>query len=322
MTTRVALIGLDQLSAGLYLRHLRRMPGVWLTAAVEAQSCLLAARGEWLQGVATYSSHRDLLNQAAVDGVVICDAGCHRKEIAVDCARAGKSILCENPISESVVEAREMWAISQAHDVLFAVCFPIRLSAVHGRIRQRVLEGNLGDLLKVKVRMSGASSGAEARDSSSGKKIPRMRLDTTLIDTLRWLLAAEFTVVEVTEPGGAPHGRSGCLRLEMSNGVAVIVEGSRMHLPEAVTMPRSYCLEISGSGGHLDLDLISEASSIRSELDRDEPATAPTYRMLGNFVEAMQGRAQIAAAGTDGLRAIEVLEAARRAWEFRSAVAL
>ncbi len=172
MTTRVALIGLDQLSAGLYLRHLRRMPGVLLTAVVEAQSYLLAAQGEWLQGVAAYSSHRNLLNQAAVDGVVICDASGCRKETVVDCARAGKSILCENPISEGLVEAREMWAISQAHDVLFGVCFPIRFCAAHGRIRQRVLEGSLGELLNIKVRESGFPFTAEAKDSSSGEVPP------------------------------------------------------------------------------------------------------------------------------------------------------
>ncbi len=149
-----------------------------------------------------------------------------------------------------------------------------------------------------------------------------MRLDTTLIDTLRWLLAAEFTLAEVTEPGGAPHGCSGCLCLEMSNGVVVTLESSLVRLPEGVKKTGNLRLEISGSRGHLELDLVPETDPVRSELERNEPATTPTYRMLDNFVKAIQGRARIAAAGTDGLRAIEVLEAARHAWEFRTAVAL
>ena len=261
-------------------------------------------------------------SRQAVDGVVFCDVSGRRKESVVDCARAGKSILCKNPISRGLVEAREMWAISQAHGVLFGVCFPIRLSAAFGRTRQRVLEGDLGDLSKVRIRASGRPDGADPGDSSSGDGVRRIRLDTSLIDALRWLLAAEFTVVEAAESGGAAPGSYGSLRFEMSNGVRVTLESRQVYFPESVENPGNWRLEISGNRGRMDLDLPAEENLVQYELELGAYVMSPTYRMLVNFVEAIQGRARIAAEGTEGLRSLEVLEAARRAWEFQTRVAL
>ena len=322
MTTRIALVGLDEPTAETYLRCLRQMPQVLVAAVVEPRSRLPAEQGEGLQGVATFPHHRNLLKQLPVDGVVICESSGGRKDTVVDCARAGKSILCESPISETLVEAREMWAISQAHDVLFGVCFPIRLSSACSQVRQRILEGGLGRLLTVHVRKSDGCAGFSSREVFGGAGGLWTNPGASLVDSLRWLLGGEFTLVTVMDPGDGSDNRSGWLRLEMNHGVVVTVESSLMDPLVGVKMPAAVCLEISGARGRLNLELFPGADSVGFDPGCDRPKESPIWRMLANFVEAVQGRTRIAAGGMDGLRAVEVVEAAQRALKYRTAVAL
>ena len=322
MTTRIALIGLDGPNAGAYLECLRRMPEVRPGVAAEPSFRLGADRGEKFQGVATFPHHRNLLERFPAEGVVICDSGGRRKEAVVDCARAGKAILCETPISEALVEAREIWAISQAHDVLFGVCFPIRLSSACGQARKRILEGDLGNPLAVEVRESERGAGFSSGDSPGRSGGPWTHPGTALVDALRWLLDGEFTQVAVMDSGDGTGDCSAWLRLEMNHGSVVTMKRSLTDPPGVVRMAGSISLEVSGPLGRLDLELFTGADSAGSDPGCDRSKETPIRRMLANFVEAVRGRARVAAGGMDGLRAIEVVEAARRAWKYRTAVVL
>ena len=322
MTTRIALVGLDGPTAPTYLECLRRMPEVLPAAVVEPSCCPGAGPGAALQGVATFPDHRDLLERFPAQGVVICDSGGGRKQAVVDCIRSGKAILCENPIAEALPEAREIWALSQAHDVLFGTCFPVRLSSECSRVRKRILQGSLGNPLTVKVREpergAGSSPGNPCGDGGGRWIHP----GTALVDALRWLSGGEFTRVTVMGSGDGAGAGPGWLRLEMNHGSRVSLEGSLVGPRGVVRMAGAVWLEISGPRGRLDLELLAGLDFAGSDPDRDRPGETPIGRMLANFVEAVRGRARVAAGGMDGLRAIEVVEAARRAWKYRTAVVL
>lgn len=322
MATRIALVGLGGPTAGTYLECLRQVPEVQLAAVVEPGSCPSMETGGKSHGVAAFPHHRILLEQFPAEGMVVCCSGDRRKETVVDCVRAGKPILCENPISEALAEARAMWAISQAHDVLFGVCFPVRFSSACSRIRKRVLQGSLGNPLTVTVRKSEGSAGISSGHASGGDGRLRANPGTALVDTLRWLLGGEFTLATVTGPGEGTGEWSARLRLEMNHGAVVTVERSLMDPPGVVTMANAVYLEIRGPRGRLELELFAGADFAGLDPGCDRPTETPIRRMLANFVEAVRGRARVAAGGMDGLRAIEVAEAARRAWKYRTAVVL
>ncbi len=298
------------------------MPEVLLAAVVEPGSRPSMETGGKLHGVATFPHHRILLEQFPAEGMVICVSGDRRKETVLDCLRAGKPILCETPISEALVEAREIWAISQAHDVLFGVCFPVRLSSACSRARKRILQGSLGIPLTVTVRKSDGNGGFSPEDTSVGDSGLRTDLGTGLVDTLRWLLGGEFTLITQMSSEEGAHEPSGWLRLEMNHRTVVILESSLMDPPGTVEMANAVRLEICGPRDHLDLELCAGADLAGLDPGCDRSEEAPIRRMLANFVEAVRGRARVAAGGMDGLRAIEVVEAARRACKYRTAVVL
>lgn len=298
------------------------MPDVQLAAVVEPESCPSVEPGGKFHGVATYPCHRSLLEQFPAEGMVICDLGGRRKETVADCLRAGKPILCETPISEALVEAREMWAISQAHDVLFGVCFPARLSSSCSRVRTRILQGSLGNPLTVRVLKSHGINRLSSRDFSGGDCGLRANPATALVDALRWLLDGEFTLATVMRSGEGTGECSVWLRLEMNHGAVVTMERSLMDPPGVVRTAGAVRLEIRGPRDRLDLELFAGADSAGLDPGGDRSEETPIRRMLANFVEAVRGRTRIAAGGMDGLRAIEVVEAARRAWQYRTAVVL
>lgn len=298
------------------------MSEVLLAAVVQPGSRPSMETGGKFHGVATFPHHRILLEQFPAEGMVICVSGDRRKETVLDCVRAGKPILCENPISEALVEAREMWAISQAHDVLFGVCFPVRMSSACSRVRKRILQGSLGNPLTVTVRKSEGNSGLSSDDTSGGDSGLRTNPGTALVDTLRWLLGGEFTSVTVMGSGDGTRECSACLRLEMNHGSVVTMERSLMDPPGVVRMANAVCLEVCGPRGRLDLDLFAGADFAGLDTGCHRSKETPIGRMLANFVEAVRGRAPVAAGGMDGLRAIEVVDAARRAWKYRTAVVL
>lgn len=298
------------------------MPEVQLAAVVEPGSCLNTEPGGKSRGVAAYPHHRSLLKEFLAEGVVICGSSDRRKETVVDCLRAGKPILCENPISETLAEAREMWAISQAHDLLFGVCFPVRFSSACSRVRKRVLQGSLGSPLMVRVRRSDGNSGFSSGDTTGGDGGLGANAGTALVDTLRWLLGGEFTLATVMGSGEGTGECSAWLRLEMNQGAVVTMERSLVDPPGVVETAGGVCLEISAPRGRLNLELLAGAEPAGLDPGCDSSRETPLRRMLANFVEAVRGRARVAAGGMDGLRALEVVEAARRAWKYRTAVVL
>ena len=95
-----------------------------------------------------------------------------------------------------------------------------------------------------------------------------------------------------------------------------------MDPPGGVKMEGEVCLEIRGPRDRLDLELFAVADSAGLDPGCSRSKETPIRRMLANFVEAVRGRTRIAAGGMDGLRAIEVVDAARRAWKYRTAVVL
>jgi len=322
MATRIALVDLGGPIAGTYLECLGQMPEVQLAAVVGPRSSSGTDQVGRLQGVATFPHHRILLERFPAEGMVICDSGDRRKETVVDCIRADKPILCENPISEALVEGREMWAISQAHDVLFGVCSPVRFNSACSRVRERILQGSLGNPLTVTVRKSEGRAGISPGDSSGRDSGRSTNPGTGLVDALRWMLGGEFTLVTVMDSGEGTGECSGWLRLEMNHGSVVTMERGLMDSPGVVKMSGAVWLEIRGPQGRLDLELFAGADSAGLDPGCNRPKETPIGRMLANFLEAIRGRARVAAGGMDGLRALEVVEAARRACKYRTVAVL
>lgn len=329
MRTRLAIISFEHVHAPHYLDCLKEIPEAQIVGLAEPSAERLLAHAGRLKGVPVFSDYRALLNREIVDGVILCSANASHKALALDFARAGIPILCEKPIATKSADAREMLAVCQAHDVPLGICFPVRFSDPLHQARQLVRQGQLGKVLAIKATNHGMMPGDWFVDPqlSGGGAI----IDHTVhvADALRWLFEADFTRVFAhaqTRLYSIPVEDVGLLTLEMSNEVFVTLDTSWSRPSRSFPIWGDVTLELIGTQGVLSLDLFPWTLNYYSEAAGKHVVEARegdlNRRLLENFIQVIQGRVKPAADGVDGLRALEVVEAAYKSVATRQVVTL
>lgn len=97
---------------------------------------------------------RALIERDDIDLIDICTPGNTHAEIAIAALRAGKHVLCEKPLANSVAEAQEMTAVAEeaARNGVFAMCgYSYRRTPALALARRMVQEGRLGTIRQVRA---------------------------------------------------------------------------------------------------------------------------------------------------------------------------
>ena len=89
---------------------------------------------------------RDVLRRPDIDLVDVCTPGDSHAEISIAAARAGKAVICEKPLANSVAEAERMLAAVNKARVTHMVCHNYRRAPAVMLARQLIEEGQLGTI--------------------------------------------------------------------------------------------------------------------------------------------------------------------------------
>ena len=329
MKTRLALVSLEHVHAAHYLSCLTGLPSVEVIAVAEPDQRRASDHAGLLSGIRVVSDYHELLSPSAVDGVLICSANNHHKPMVLDFARAQVPILCEKPIATKCVDAREMLAICDAHDVPLGICFPVRFSEPLRQAKRLIEAGGLGQVVAVKATNHGTMPGDWFVDPQLSGGGAVMDHTVHVVDALRWLFEAEFTQVfahAATRLHTIPVEDVGLLSLEMSNDVFVTLDTSWSRPNRSFPIWGDVQLEIIGTRGVISLDLFpwtlnyySESAGKHSVDARDGDLS---LSLLENFIGVIQGHAKLSANGVDGLRALEVVEGAYKSIATRQVTSL
>ena len=110
-----------------------------------------AGRLGWQESSADW---REAVARDDIDLVDICTPGNTHAEIAIAALRAGKHVLCEKPLANTVAEAEAMSAAAdeaRAHGVRAMVGFTYRRVPAIALARQLVAEGRIGEIRHVRA---------------------------------------------------------------------------------------------------------------------------------------------------------------------------
>lgn len=102
----------------------------------------------------TETDWRNLIERDDIDLIDICSPGNTHAEIAVAALRAGKHVLCEKPLANTVAEAEEMTAVAQeaARSGVFAMCgYSYRRTPALALAKRMVDDGRLGKIRQVRA---------------------------------------------------------------------------------------------------------------------------------------------------------------------------
>ncbi|CAM3700034.1 Gfo/Idh/MocA family oxidoreductase [Cohnella lubricantis] len=148
---KVGIIGLGSVGSKVK-QALDAHPAMEVAALCEQNLDLLHSHLGSSEGVAAYSDYRSLLEREQVDLIYLAVPPKHHHAIALDILRAGKHLLCEKPLANSVEEAEEMLAAADRAGVVHAMNFPTYYRPSGRALLNLVREGKLGAIRKIAIK--------------------------------------------------------------------------------------------------------------------------------------------------------------------------
>ncbi len=290
-TINVGVIGAGRIGR-LHAENLMvRIPEANLIAVsdvlVEAAETVAAGLGV----PAAYQDHRRILEDRAIDAVLICSSTDTHAQLIEEAAGAGKQIFCEKPIALDLGQIDRALAAVDRAGVKLQIGFNRRFDPNFARVREVVAAGQIGEphLLRITSRDPAPPPLAYVRVSGG------IFLDMTIhdFDMARFLMGSE--VEEIYAAGGVmvdPEiGQAGdidttIITLHFANGALGTIDNSRQ-----AVYGYDQRVEVFGSGGCVTADnnypntaTISDARRVH----RDLPLNFFMERYVESYVAEMK----------------------------------
>ena len=318
---RIGILSLAHHHAESYLGTLRQMPdvelvGLWDEDEVRGRAAADGAGVEWFGAEAA-------LLEAGLDGAVVTSVNAEHRRLTELVAAAGAHVLCEKPLATSVADGEQMVTACAAAGVRLMTCFPMRWSPIVRALHASIGDGAIGQPAFLEGVNTGAVPDADRAwfvdPSLAGGGAVTDHI-VHLVDLYRWLLGSE--VVEVFAVANRIlHDRfeaveTGALvSLRFANGVLATIDSSW-------SKPRTYptwgglAIEAVGTRGVLATDAFAQHLTLYGGADDSVRwpfwGSDPNRMMLAEFVDACRDGREPAVTGLDGLRALEIVDAAYR----------
>lgn len=328
---KIGILSFAHLHAEGYIQNLRAAQGVEMIGLADED----LQRGQKFStqfNAPLFRSYKDLL-AARPDGVLVCSENANHLRLVEMAAAAKVNVLCEKPLATSVQDARKIVDTCKQAGVLLMTAFPMRFSPPAMEIKQRLDAGDLGQVYC----FNGTNQGElpkKHRDWFVDKKLAGGGALTDhivhLVDMMRWYLQSE--VVEVYATANhifhandvAPEIETGGLvMLTFANGVFASIDCSWSRPPYWPSWG-GLTFEMVTDRGAVLVDAFKQNLTVfRHDLQRPSWyfwGSDSNQGMINEFVAAIREGREPKITGVDGLKAVEVVQAAYRSLETQQPV--
>jgi predicted dehydrogenase len=152
---RLGFIGASFIAQVTHLPSFAAIPGVHIRAIADPRLGLREAVAQQF-GATAVSHHEAILNDPAIDAVVISVYRRCQAPLAAQALAAGKPVFSEKPLAYSHAEAAKNVALAEAGNLPYAVGYMKRFDAgvrqFKRLLQDTIASGELGELLHVQVR--------------------------------------------------------------------------------------------------------------------------------------------------------------------------
>jgi predicted dehydrogenase len=232
------------------------------------------------------TDYRLLLERDDVDLIDVATPGNTHHEIAIAALEAGKHVLCEKPLANTLEESREMLDAAKAAGTVNMVCFNYRRAPAVQLAKQLIEEGRIGEIRHWRA--------VYLQDFILDPELPLIwrfqrevagsgalgDIGAHIIDLAHFLVGPIAEVVGATEtfikerPLEEPGGRTGEVTVDDAAAFLARFENGAMGTFEATRLApgrRNHnAFEINGSGGSLAFDL-ERMNELCVYFEDDEP---------------------------------------------------
>jgi len=317
----VALFGAGRIGK-IHAGNLAREAGARLRYVVdpdaEAARALATLHGARVATVA------QVFDDSGIGAVLICSSTDTHADLILAAAAAGKQIFCEKPVDLAIGRARGCADAVARAGVTCMIGFQRRFDPTFAALKARLVAGEIGtpEMLVVTSRDPGAPPIPYIK--SSGGIFKDMLIHD--FDVFRWILDDEAETVHanascLVDPAIAEAGDADC--------TAVTIRTKRGRLCQINTSRRAAYgydqrFEVLGSGGmlqagnHAPTEVVASSATAVSR-DLPEHFFLERYRAayaneMRHFFAVLGGSEKLRTTVDDGLRALELAEAATTSW--------
>ncbi|WP_456275977.1 Gfo/Idh/MocA family protein [Bacillus sp. AK128] len=148
---KVGIIGIGALGEGMvdvFSKH----PLTELVALCDIDEQKVYKAAQHYQ-VEAYTNHKTFLDKSNIDMVYIATPPKWHHDLAIDVIRAGKHILCEKPLANSIEEAANMLQLAKEYKVVHAMNFPINYVNNTRKFGELIDSGYVGNLRRIELIM-------------------------------------------------------------------------------------------------------------------------------------------------------------------------
>lgn len=312
----VGVIGLGRLGR-VYARDLStRIPETRLVAVADVSAEAARAVAEAFEVPHVHASPQDLIDNPAVDAVVIVSPTHTHREIAVSAAAAGKPTFCEKPLALSLEECQAMQAAFERSGAFFQMGFMRRFDPGYAAAKRQVEEGRIGTpvVFKSSSRDPFPPSLEYANPASSGGILVDMGIHD--LDLARWFMGDVATVSAI---GGVLAFPEFATVGDMDNAIATLTFADGRLGVIDLTRNGFYGYDIStellGTAGTLRIGYLRETPVLTMTRNNVSHDTVPYFMerferaytlQLQNFAQnVLQGR-EAPVTMRDGVEALRV----------------
>ena len=320
---KIALIGCGR-AGRIHARNFAgRVPGARLVAVADPVEDAARAVADEFGADSWYTDYREMLEDAAVDAVVVVTPTKYHREIVVAAAAAGKHVLCEKPMAMSADECRAMIDATDSAGVKLQIGFMRRFDEGFRAAKASIDAGVIGEVVLVKSLTHGPSTPQDWMYDIGASNGPLAEVSSHDIDTVRWFSGSE--IVELHAIAGNyrcadARGRypdfydTVVVNARLANGKQAVIEGA-----VAVAYGYDARVEILGTRGTLFVGGVEENRvTAVTPAGGVQSAAVKSWRTLFtdayeaedvSFVQAIRSDTQPEVTGLDGLRAVEIVNA-------------
>lgn len=329
MTLRFAVLGAGRIGQ-VHARAIQSVPTAELVAIAEPfEAAALAAQAKF--GCALRSID-EIAASDDIDAVVICTPTDTHADLIEQFAKAGKAVFCEKPVDLNVERVKQALATVEAEKATLMVGFNRRFDPDFMAVKAKIDDETIGDVEMVTITSRDPGAPPAEYIKVSGGIFRDMTIHD--FDMARWLLGEEVETVvaqasNLVDPEIGKLGDFDSVNviLRTASGKQAVITNSRR-----ATYGYDQRIEVLGSKGMASARNTAEANiEVATGAGFQQPPllnffmtryTAAYANEISAFVAAVSEGAATPTTGVDGLKALELAEAALESAKTGQAVTL
>jgi len=316
-TLKMAVIGVGGIAQG-HIEKLLTLPGVELAAFVDISPLSLertqAKHGAAVADVKTFADYKEMLADVRPDAVLIATPHTLHFPMAMDSLEAGCHVLLEKPMVNKVAEAQVLLRKIDETGKVVGLCYQRHANPYFRYIKEKIASGEFGEVQFINaLQQQGwakGTAGSWRQDpvQSGGGQINDS--GSHLLDIVLWTTGlAPKEVAAFMDNRGTPVDINSALSVKFTSGA----QGNLSVIGDAAGWYEDITIWCDSGTFYVRNDGTFRVQGTDGKTFEPDLSEMPAVSGIdANFIHTIQGTEEIAAAPINGLRTIELTEAA---WE-------